>query len=207
MHPRFTKDCPLIEFDVDLPPGALDMSRVLFLDIDGVFHAEGSDPEAQMCFALNLSEIIQKADPDGLLPIVFSSDWRFDTPLKDLRALLTTGLGRQVVGVTPDLHETHSGGWGSSHGFSQGPVRQRECELWMKTHCPASRWLAIDDRSEKFEDGCPSLFLVPSGLDGYGSGVNVTVAIDLEMRMFEFLGRQMKPLNNANNANNHLKGP
>lgn len=187
--PRFKTGSPLVEFDPNLPPGALNMDRILFLDVDGVLHPEGCGSDMEMCFALNFCEVIEKVDPQGLLPIVLSSAWRFDGPLEMLREqLLAPRLRRQMVGVTPDLHEAPSGGWTSTGSIHQGGRRQREIERWMRTYAPGGQWLAIDDRADGFEDNCPCLFLVPDVYEENGGGINATLAIDLQDRLEAFLG-------------------
>lgn len=178
-----------IYFDPKLPPGALDMQRILFLDFDGVLHPFDAPSYMDFCYVCNFCELLREADPDGELPIVISSDWRFSTSLEKLRSHFPDDLGRQLVGVTSHL-PSPSIGWdrGSNRQAAPGQ-RQREIESWMADYAPGSQWMAIDDRPTLFKENCSNLFCVPSLHDEEGVGLNSTVCIDLRDRLSNFLDK------------------
>lgn len=179
---------PLIGLDPDLPPGDLDFECFLAVDLDGVAHPEGCGAEMEFCFMGNLCDVIRECDPKGLLPLVISSDWRFNYTIAQLRSYFAPDIARQVVGVTPNLFRPPVGGWGSSGGATASPgLRQREIDAWADEYAPAARWLAIDDNAVAFEPDCPHLFRVPLSYEGLGGGLNLSVALDFRQRLREFL--------------------
>lgn len=176
----------LIEFDPNLPPGALSFDHIAFLDFDGVLHPEGCGDDMYFMFLDNLCKVIRDADPAGEMPIVISSMWRFDETIEQLRAHFPEDIGRQIVGVTPNIVFPKPVGWESGTTWVQGS-RQREIEKWLSVYAPCADWLAIDDRSTGFDIGCPSLFLVPDVYEEDGGGISDTVAVDLRNRLTSFL--------------------
>lgn len=117
----------------------------LFLDVDGVLHRRA--PGAEKLSALpQLQESIRR---QPRLEVVISSSWREVFDFEDLVELFDEELRQKIVGNTPVLDP------GTEF------VRQRECELWMRTHCPPDQeWLALEDEQALFEPGCPQLLLV-----------------------------------------------
>lgn len=175
--------------DPDLPPGYLNLEKILFLDFDGVLHPEGCDSDMHFCFMSNFCETVRAVDPDGELPIVVSSMWRFDDDIAALRANFPVDIGRQIIGVTPDLPKRQEIGWERKGAApSRLGQRQREIEAWMLQNSPCGEWLAIDDRPSWFDLTCPNLFVVPGLYDENGGGINLSLAIDLEERLRAFLG-------------------
>ncbi len=184
----------LVQFDPDLPPGALNFDHVLFIDFDGVFHPEGTPPCDEFQFVPGFCEVLRQFDPDGLIPIVVRSMWRFSTTIEQLRSHFPDHVGRQIVGVTPDLtpakpvHAINAiNAWGDGTLAPIRGQRQRECERWMGDHAPAGSWLAIDDRDNLFESGCANLFLVPDVYVEDGGGLTDQQCKKLGWRMSKFL--------------------
>jgi hypothetical protein len=181
----------LVLFDPDLPPGALDFDHVLFLDFDGVFHPEGTPPEYEFEFVGAFHKTLREVDPEGLIPIVITSMWRFDETVAQLRAHFPEDLGRQIVGVTPDLtppkpiHAINA--WGDGTLAPIRGQREREIRQWMAEHVPAGQWLAIDDRDNLFEAGCEQLFLVPGVYEENGGGLVPQQCTLLLDRLGDFL--------------------
>lgn len=175
----------LVEFDPELPPGPLNMDRILFLDFDGVLHPECCKPQNRFCFVENFCDVLRESDSQGLLPIVISSTWRLDTRLPEMRSFFPKDIQRQIVGVTPRLHSPPIG-W--EHGCADhAATRQREIERWMSTHSPAGEWLAIDDVKTLFKNHSPNLFLIPEDRRGVGAGLTLLVCSDLRVRLGRFL--------------------
>lgn len=183
---------PLVEFDLHLPPGFLDLSKVLFVDFDGVLHPEGSDKDSLFCFSANFAEVMEQVDPEGVLTIVVSSAWRLDTTLPELRSHFNDRLHRQIVGVTPQTRSKPRLGWdcdSRSGPQSEDGDRLEEVKRWMRTYSPAGDWLALDDRENLFYKGCPNLFRVPEAFVELGGGLNTFQCERLKERLVEFLGK------------------
>lgn len=179
---------PLWAIDPNLPPGALNFERILFLDFDGVLHPEGCGMEMNFCFMTNFCDVLREVDPQGEMPIVVSSMWRFDTSIEKLRDNFPDDIGRQIIGVTPDLPAPPAIGWERSGATpSSRGQRQKEIQAWMRENSPCGEWLAIDDRPSWFEDDCPHLFAVPGLYDETGGGISIVIAIDLQERLQKFL--------------------
>lgn len=178
----------LVGFDPELPPGPLNLDRVLFLDFDGVLHPENGDPNMEFVFMQNFCDALRAADPNGEMPIVVTSMWRFTHTVQALRVHFPADIARQVVGVTPDLLDETPDPWAMVGGASSvSGSRQREVVAWMREFAPAAQWLAIDDRTGYFADDCPHLFAVPSWLNSGGTGLNSMVAEALRDRLVQFL--------------------
>ncbi len=114
------------------------MSRILFLDFDGVLHPKGVsalDENGRIiieplifCWLPILEELLH---PHPEVSIVVSSDWRFLATDEDLRNFLGA-LGCRFSGVTS---ETHGGG-----------NRARQIETYVEQNLfPGDGWLALDD--------------------------------------------------------------
>lgn len=130
------------------------MAMVLFLDFDGVTHAEPYTP-ASAFEKLHLIEAVVR-EVDGV-QIVISSSWREDHTLDELRCGFSPDLRQLVAGVTPDL-------WNPEQPLAY--VREAECRAWLAEHQPGRRWVAIDDRPSWFRPNCPHL-LVTDTLQGF----------------------------------------
>ena len=120
------------------------MQRLLFLDIDGVLHA---DHEQQLARLPVLEQYLAQM-PD--VRIVISSTWREDFSLAELQALFSPAFQHQIIDVTPSL----------SIGYDQGG-RQREIEQFLQhPACSGSAWLALDDWRSFFDADCPQLLWI-----------------------------------------------
>ena len=123
------------------------MRKILFLDFDGVLHADGASVRLSQ-FPLLESYLAKMPDVD----IVISSTWREAYSLEKLRALFPASLRDKVIGVTPILEDSYDDGG-----------RQREIEGFLRkaslNHKNAA-WIALDDRADFFDRGCPFLLLV-----------------------------------------------
>jgi len=123
---------------------------------------------------------------------VISSAWRHTQRLDDIKRNFPMDVSLQIVGVTPDLLETNVT-WMASDARLDGATvsthkRQGEITAWMGRNAPWGLWSALDDRAGGFEGHCQQLFLVPATTkDGGGPGITASVAIDLRMRLDEFL--------------------
>jgi hypothetical protein len=195
---------PLIGFDPDLPQGYLNMDRILFLDFDGVLHPDAADTDMYFCYMTEFCDVLRQVDPNGEMPIVVSSMWRFTDRIPCLRSHFPDDVARRIVGVTPDLFdsddERNSGsrGWGmagSAKGDSNYGSREREILAWMDKFAPAGQWLAIDDRAKYFSVQCQNLFWVPGIYEDEGCGINSIVADRLLQRLNEFIQGNNLPLN------------
>lgn len=120
------------------------MKILLFLDIDGVLHADHEQQLARLSvfedYLLQLPEV----------RVVISSTWREDYTLAELRDLFCVACRHQIIDVTPIL----------SIGYDQGG-RQREIEQFLQH--PAWRgsvWLALDDWRSFFDPDCPQLLWI-----------------------------------------------
>lgn len=155
--------CRLMGFDPEIATHPLDLSRVLMVDFDGVFHQEGCGMEREFGLMPNFERALEACDPSGQVTIVVSSAWRFSEELCALRRHFPDSIARQVVGVTPELPPPNDAGWPAG-GAARIGQREAEIEAWMQEFSPAGEWLAIDDRAPLFRPACASLFLV--GRDG-----------------------------------------
>lgn len=184
----------LIELDSGCDRGGLDFSGVVMLDFDGVLHPEGANPGDYFCFLPNVVEVFEAIDPQGRVPVVISSKWRDQHPLRELRDHFPDAFARRIVGVTPDL-APKAPAWqqyvawerGDTHIGSPPALRQRECETWVSRHAPGAAWLAIDDTPGGFEPGCRNLFLVPPAHDGFGAGLHSGLLDEFMARFAEFV--------------------
>jgi len=120
------------------------MQRLLFLDIDGVLHA---DHEQQLARLPVLEQYLVQM-PD--VRIVISSTWREDFSLAELQELFSPACQHQIIDVTPIL----------SIGYDQGG-RQREIEQFLQHPVwSGSAWLALDDWRSFFDADCSQLLWI-----------------------------------------------
>lgn len=189
----------LVGFDPDLPPGRLNLNQVIFLDIDGVLHHDAGERDDYFCYMDNFVQVMRAVDPAGEVPIVISSQWRYNHTVAQMRVHFPADIARQIVGVTPDLlDDTPDLAWAASGGLpSKGGVRQREIKAWMQEFAPAGDWLAIDDRPSYFQIDCPHLFCVEGEFPDEGAGLNDAAAQDLQVRLRQFLHTDSPPQRNA----------
>jgi hypothetical protein len=123
------------------------MRKILFLDFDGVLHANTELGQFSK-FRLLESYLAKMTG----IEIVISSSWREAYSLEKMLALFPASLRNRVIGTTPILEARYAVGG-----------RQREIEAFLQdaalNHTNAV-WVALDDMAEFFDDGCPFLLLV-----------------------------------------------
>ena len=111
--------------------------HVLFLDFDGVLHAQDCLAEHQMGHLPHLVRLLRKHRE---VQVVVSSSWRWGRTLGELRAFFPVDLRDRVIGMTPVLE------W-----LGQPAHRQRECLAWLEENAPGATWVAVDDDTTLFE--------------------------------------------------------
>jgi hypothetical protein len=165
-----------------MPVNAIQL-HILFLDFDGVLHPNSDRYDNPFCFMDNFCEAFLNADPDGLISIVISSTWRNDETLHELKAHFPDLIASRIVGVTPNLSGT---------GMPTKGLRQAEINEWLSDNIPSAQWLAIDDRSNYFEDNCPNLFLIPNSDPMYEIDVNIPFSLMDEIERREMMHRKWR---------------
>lgn len=132
---------------------------ILFLDIDGVLHAEPALSKDAFC-QLPLVEEILRDFP--MVEIVISSSWRLDWKREDesvvhIRKHFSLDIASRVIGVTPDLRPHNNAPYGTTDDY----LRERECLAWLHRNRPlGTPWLALDDREWWFRPGSPNVMIV-----------------------------------------------
>jgi hypothetical protein len=116
----------------------------LFLDFDGVLHAEFAG-SPHFC---KLHKLVDALNGFPDVQIVVSSAWRQRRSIDELRLLLGPIIGNQVVGATPELN-----------AYEHSPyLRQKEIEFWLRANAnPWDAWVALDDMPSKFRPFCKQL--------------------------------------------------
>jgi hypothetical protein len=122
------------------------MRKILFLDFDGVLHADLENdfsrlPDFEGCL---------RDMPE--LEIVISSSWRELHPLETLKTLFRPEVRGRIIAATPVLEG----------GYEMGG-RQREIETFLRSSrldASNAAWAALDDIPFFFDPGCPFLILV-----------------------------------------------
>jgi hypothetical protein len=123
---------------------------ILFLDFDGVLHANYIDAQAFSC-AEQLWKIL-RACPDAL--VVFSTSWRESYKPEELLDFATSGGGEDLasrfIGQTPRIR-----------ACSDYEPRGLECKSWLDANGHSeTAWLALDDVRHQFHGGHPNLYVV-----------------------------------------------
>lgn len=125
---------------------------ILFLDFDGVMHANFKD--APFSRAPLLWELL-RALPAA--KVVISSSWREDQEYERLLKFLIRNGGEDLkhrfLGVNPIVRNYRV------------DDRQRECKKWLVDNNHTGVWIAIDDMPELFAKGHPNLH-VTDGMKG-----------------------------------------
>lgn len=123
---------------------------ILFLDFDGVTHAERGDQDTVFC-RVELVWQILRTFPD--VNVVFSTSWREVYKFGELLNFVTHGggedLAHRFIGSTPNLED--EGIYGR---------RDIEIERWITTNSYAGPWIALDDMETLFNGGNDHLHLV-----------------------------------------------
>jgi hypothetical protein len=142
---------------------------ILFLDIDGVLHAQGRKPDGSRItphFSCK-PRFEEWARGYPQLQLVISSTWRQIYPLPALRGKFSPDIAARVIDVTPRFVD------------EKPYMRQREILAWLAKHrTPETPWLALDDTVSEFYPGCPQLVACRPEI-----GFDDTVAAELDRRM------------------------
>lgn len=122
---------------------------ILFLDFDGVLHPNADDSEHFSCAPL-LWELLRRHEEARA---VFSTGWRFERPVAELRLLVCANggedLAERFIDTTPLLrHEAEEGS------------REKDCRAWLQAHRHTGPWLALDDMPGLFSRGASNLYHV-----------------------------------------------
>lgn len=128
---------------------------LLFLDIDGVLHAEPIVPGQELAHLPTLEAILREFPA---VKIVISSNWRVKQGFTELQAIFSADIAHRVLGVTPILT-----------GYASWPyTRQSEIVEWLRANELAhSAWIALDDKPHLFRPFCRNLIVcqTQTGLD------------------------------------------
>lgn len=136
---------------LDLSSIDWNLNSLLFLDFDGVLHAE-NDFNALQFDRMPLLERALEAHPG--VGVVLTTSWRMDRSFEQLRAPFGARLRYRVVGCTPLLPE----------GMGDGG-RWDEIQKFLETNFLLGIDFAIlDDQARLFPDPCESLILVEEGM-------------------------------------------
>lgn len=123
--------------------------RWLFLDFDGVLHAQSEHLTRPFHLARQLDDTLR----GQACAVVVSSSWRHAYSLDHIRERLPRGLAARIVGCTGDA--------------LFGPqARFREIRAWLQAErLTQADWRALDDSVREFPPGCPHLIACsPNGL-------------------------------------------
>lgn len=123
---------------------------ILFLDFDGVLHPNREDAIFFCCLPL-LWQLLRE-HPE--IRVVFSTSWRFQRSLADLRTCVCTGGGEDLVqrfiGSTPALYHP-----------TEAASREQDCRAWLaQAGLTETPWLALDDMPGLFSRDTPHLYAV-----------------------------------------------
>jgi hypothetical protein len=125
---------------------------VLFLDFDGVLHADPCTREKDLLCRLPHFESIIRDYP--WVDIVISSAWRETWTLPELQKLFSPDIALRVIDVTPHWRDL------SKLLAVIGYERHTEIEAWLRrSGRPRESWVAIDDRAYLFTPLLPNLVL------------------------------------------------
>ena len=130
------------------------MTRVLFLDIDGVLNSEAWNADHQMEIAQGILidrrkvQLLSRLVHDTQAQIILHSGWRmwFDANLRPLRreaetlVQLFAEAGLSLAGVTPDLTTEEIR---RNKQFSK--VKADEILAWLSRHEHVQAWVVLDD--------------------------------------------------------------
>lgn len=122
---------------------------ILFIDFDGVLHPN-VDGGAPFSCTSHVWELLRR-HPE--VNVVFSTGWRFEQPLVELRRLACANggedLAERFLDATPLLR----------HDAEEGS-REKDCRAWLQTHNNTGPWLALDDMPGLFSRSTPHLYTV-----------------------------------------------
>lgn len=156
---------------------------VLFLDFDGVLHADSvyklpkkpielRAPGALMMHAPVLEAVLDELDPDGKVGIVLSTSWvRFLGFSKSLKKM-TPGLRSRVKGATwhSGMKKSNGQPYSRARDLFDGVPRWQQIEWYVNRHA-VQQWLAIDDLHSGVEfwpDDLRGHLVLTDGFKGLG---------------------------------------
>ena len=120
------------------------MSKLLFLDFDGVLHPNFCPAQNHFSRTDFLMEAISECS--GTLEVAISSSWRFHYSLDEILSYLPKALRDQISGATPEVEP----------GRHQ---RYREINAYLTQYKEEPDWRALDDDLAGFPKGCPELIV------------------------------------------------
>lgn len=120
------------------------MSKIIFLDIDGVLNIYCPSRDKYGCkfhqeFVNNLQHIVDETGAK----IVISSSWRVEGSGIMKSMWMFRKLPGEVIGITPDLYYTLSGPKGDDDY-----CRGSEIQLWLDNHPEVTNYVIIDDDTD-----------------------------------------------------------
>jgi hypothetical protein len=118
------------------------MSKLLFLDFDGVLHPNFCPERDYFNRVGLLAEAL--SDRRGDLQVIISSSWRFHIAFDELLARFPREMRQLVSGATPEVEP----------GRHQ---RYREIGAWLSLCKAGTEWRALDDDLAGFPPDCPEL--------------------------------------------------
>ena len=129
------------------------MSKLLFLDFDGVLHPNFSHERDYFCRVDLLMNTL--GNESRGLEVIISSSWRFHHSFNELLGYLPQALQKIVSGATPEVEP----------GRHQ---RYREICAYLIQYEHVTDWRALDDDLNEFPKDCKKLISCNGrvGLDG-----------------------------------------
>lgn len=124
-------------------------AMIMFLDFDGVLHPNPNEGHAFSCVE-NLWTILRRHEE---IQVVFSTGWRFEHYLDELRELVSAGggedLAERFIDATPPLRHRDEAG-----------SREKDCRAWLEAQTHDGPWLALDDMPSLFQPDSANLYAV-----------------------------------------------
>ncbi len=118
------------------------MSKLLFLDFDGVLHPNFSQERDYFC-RIDLLMDALGSEISGL-EVIISSSWRFHHSFDQIVGYLPQALQRIVSGATPEVEPGHL-------------QRYREICAYLLQYNRVPDWRALDDDVNEFPKDCKKL--------------------------------------------------
>ena len=113
---------------------------LIFLDIDGVLRRTGAPLYVLEDGCRSSFEQAIRGLPDA--KVVISSSWREGFSIDEIRAHFSDDVAARIIGVTPMAQSL------------DGHRRFHEIQAYLRHSGKPEAWVAIDDTSELFPDGC-----------------------------------------------------
>lgn len=124
---------------------------IVFLDFDGVLHANIAAKKQQLWQQMPVFEAFFRQPEWAEVEFVVSSTWRNGRNLSQLQDLFAPDFRERIIGTTPSLPQKAA----MLHG-----VREREILRWLRDfRRDREAWLAMDDTVWYFCDHIEHLFL------------------------------------------------